>query len=82
MKKKETNPRLIAIVILSFLPFINLALFGLWAIKENYIYAGIFAVASIIWAIFFSAVLISFTIKQEAEKIASEWDKKMTSENK
>ncbi|MBN2019548.1 MAG: hypothetical protein JW749_04920 [Sedimentisphaerales bacterium] len=75
MKRDENKIKLIVIFVLLLLSFVKLALAGVWAIKENYIYAAISAVTSIIWAIVFSAVLICFTIKHEIEEMKKLIDK-------
>ncbi len=69
MNKEKKQLRSIAIFVLLLLPFVNLFLGGLWAIKGNYIYAGLFGLASIIWALIASAALLSFTINLNIDDI-------------
>ena len=67
MDNEKKRIRVIAIFILMLIPFVKLILAGLWAAKGNLIYAGVFAFASIIWAIIASAILVSFVIRLSAE---------------
>ena len=68
-KKAEKKSKVVAIFVLFLLPFVHVILSGLWAMKGNYIYAGMSALFSIIWSIVFSAVLISFIIRCEIEEV-------------